>query len=278
MWVPAGVYDGVREYWWGAVRLASGVHLYGGFTGTETRRAERDWASNETVIDGASADDGDAACHVLVGANVSTLDGFIVRGGSIPENGLNAQGAGLYNWHASPTLANCTFLDNASGNGGGMYNHESMPTLMNCTFWSNTASKNGGGMYNYGSTLTLMNCTFSNNTAEYGLIIYNNRSIFFATNCIMLETSTLDISDGYGSSKATYSCLRSCWSGEGNIDEEPLFVDAANGDLRLLAGSPCIDMGTLEGVPDVDIDGVPRPQGTGVDMGAYEYIPGEYED
>jgi len=99
--------------------------------------------------------------------------------------------------------------------------------------------------------------------------------------------------------------------GTGNIDADPLFVDAdgpddipgtEDDDLRLLPGSPCIDAGdntavpadtadldgdgdTTEPVP-LDLDGNPRimddpstvDTGNGtppiVDMGACEYAPG----
>ena len=44
------------------------------------------------------------------------------------------------------------------------------------------------------------------------------------------------------------------------------------GDLHVKAASPCLDSGTSSGAPSVDIEGTPRPQGTGFDMGAYEYV------
>ena len=59
--------------------------------------------------------------------------------------------------------------------------------------------------------------------------------------------------------------------GGGNIDADPLFLNAAGGDLHIQSGSPCIDAGTSSGAPDDDLDGNPRPSGSGYDMGAYEY-------
>ncbi|MCK4830178.1 right-handed parallel beta-helix repeat-containing protein, partial [bacterium] len=48
----------------------------------------------------------------------------------------------------------------------------------------------------------------------------------------------------------------------------PRFVDAANYDLHLQPDSPCIDAGaTLSDVTN-DLDGSPRPQGAGYDIGA----------
>ena len=41
--------------------------------------------------------------------------------------------------------------------------------------------------------------------------------------------------------------------------------------LALLPGSPAIDAGTVTGVPPTDQRGVARPQGAGVDIGAFEY-------
>jgi Right handed beta helix region len=56
----------------------------------------------------------------------------------------------------------------------------------------------------------------------------------------------------------------------GNEHADPLFVDGPGGDLHLQAGSPALDRGaTIPGLTD-DHDGTVRPQGAGVDIGAFE--------
>jgi hypothetical protein len=63
------------------------------------------------------------------------------------------------------------------------------------------------------------------------------------------------------------------YAGTGNINADPLFVDAATGDLHILAGSPCVDAGNTAAIPAglvTDLDGNARVFGAAVDMGAYE--------
>ncbi len=51
---------------------------------------------------------------------------------------------------------------------------------------------------------------------------------------------------------------------------DPMFVNAAGGDFRLDAGSPMIDKATAMSGFKTDKEGVARPNGSGVDIGAYE--------
>ena len=87
-------------------------------------------------------------------------------------------------------------------------------------------------------------------------------------NCILWDDSPDEISGG--TPDITYSDVMGGWIGTGNINADPLFADV---DLRLSAGSPCIDAGDNSAVPPgviTDLDGYPRIVNDVVDMGAYE--------
>lgn len=57
----------------------------------------------------------------------------------------------------------------------------------------------------------------------------------------------------------------------GNLSINPLFVDSLNNNFKLQQNSPAINAGLLFNTPSDDFDGIPRPQGNGIDLGAYEY-------
>jgi len=76
----------------------------------------------------------------------------------------------------------------------------------------------------------------------------------------------------------SYSDIAGGYTGTGNIGEDPLFVDAGGGNLRLSWDSPCIDAGDNSAVTEPnDLDGLPRivdgdcDTTATVDMGAYEF-------
>ena len=190
----------------------------------------------------------------MVNDNASpTLTGVTFSG-----NGAAVGGGGMHNvFGSSPTLTNVTFSGNSANNdGGGMHNwSNSSPTLTNVTFSGNSATNHGGGMYNgAGSNPALTNCILWGNTAGGGgPQIYNTSS-----------SPTVAYSDIQGGCGAIPG--NNC--GGGNIDANPLFVDAdgaddipgtLDDDLHLQLTSPGIDAGDNTALPadtfDLDGDG-----------------------
>jgi len=154
--------------------------------------------------------------------------------------------------YSSPTVANCIFSRNSArdGTGGGMHNDwYSSPTLTNCIFTGNSVYFGGGGMFNES---------------------YSSPTV---TNCIVWGNSPAQIAGG---GSIEYSDIEGGREGEGNIDADPLFVDADNDDYHLLPASPCIDAGDpnyVAGPNETDLDGNPRVMNGRIDMGAYELNP-----
>jgi len=203
--------------------------------------------------------------------------------GNSATNGGGMYNSGIYGG-GDATLTNVTFSGNSAAQGGGMYNNLSVPKITNAVFHNNFAS-DGGGIYNRGSTSELTNVTFSGNQAtNLGGGVYNGAHPYYGedsettlANAILWGDIGAEI---YNASTSvitvTHSLVEGGWPGEGNINADPLFVDAPGGNLRLKDGSLAIDTGNNVAVPPgvaTDLDGNPRFDYI-VDMGAYEYQNG----
>lgn len=259
IWVRGGTYTGLEGT---LLVMRQGVALYGGFAGGETVREQRDWVKNPTVLDGEDTR------RCVEGASNAILDGFVV------ERGYAYYGGGMHNPACAPKVANCLFRNNrSSADGGAVDNYLSEPLFVNCLFTGNSAANSGGGMTNSQSDARLANCVFTGNAAGQGGAVNNHWSTPVLTNCILWDNEAAQDAEmrSYSSTPAvSFCCTAGVYSGMGNISKDPLLVGAPFGSLQLMAGSPCLDAGTTANAPETDFLGRPRPQGTRVDIGAYE--------
>ena len=158
--------------------------------------------------------------------------------------------------------------------GGGMYLYLSDPTLTHVTITGNTGGDYGGGMSLTTSNPILTHVTISGNTAAAGggIELYDNSDATLI-NSIIWDNSPESIymwNSNEDAAITTYSDIEGGWEGEGNIDTDPLFTDADNGDYLLQPDSPCIDAGTADTDGDGDED-ITDYNGSAPDMGAFEY-------
>lgn len=222
----------------------------------------------DTIIDGQGT--GNESGSVVVGAENSLISGFTIRNASLEY--YNNLGAGIdgrnysffirKNWitncrigiitFGSPIIENNVIIDNpglvgVSNSGSGK------PHIINNTVLNNCR----GIQMSSDSVPNIVNNIIMNN---YTCGICNFGS----------DEIPVRFNDVFGNG-IDYRDLPEQTGLQGNISEDPLFVDPYKPDFHLQAASPCIDAGTSEGAPDTDIEGKRRPQGEGYDMGAYEF-------
>ncbi len=146
---------------------------------------------------------------------------------------------------------------------------------------TNSAYGNGITVANYGKSGPLRNIHIVNNTiynCNHRGIYINNlnvRDIYIRNNiCSRNRISQIDVK----SSLIDNIYVENNLIDGTNVDDgifpvfgNPDFVNPDEGDLHLSGTSPAIDTGTPTDAPDTDFDGIIRPRGNGLDIGAYEY-------
>jgi|GEM_PF-1796813 len=346
IWVAAGTYKpGLSAS--NTFALKANVPVYGGFKGSETVRAERDWVANVTVLSGEIGNAGvsDNINKIVTGVAGGTLDGVRLQGGYGTGTG---HGAVVANNAGPMTVRNCSFVGNyASGGDGGSciyyYNNGTNALAVeSCAFYGNCATGavlNGavvlagsgnryaavrnclfsGNIYvgrasgkstSKSTTLAsirgsassgpvVANCTFVSNTGGPGGVIGagtagSSSACLSLRNCIIRGGGiqlrvpsagrvTYKNCAVPGTTLGDWTSISGTLTDEGgHVYGDPLLVDEAGADhiagtpdddLHLQTNSPCKDAGTVTDAPAADFEGVPRPQGAGYDIGAYEYAP-----
>ncbi|MCZ2392695.1 MAG: right-handed parallel beta-helix repeat-containing protein [Chitinophagales bacterium] len=317
VWVAEGTYISENDGW----LLKNNVTVLGGFPNSGNPQIEdRNWSQHPTVLSGnhqkrifnhtgiITNNDSDSITINIIDST-AILDGFILTQGYSEENG-----AAMYNQLASPTLRNLEFTNNHSvQNGGAIYSLLSRLNIYNSKFSNNTADNYGGAIANeYFSETKVFNTVFSKNTAQLGSVFYtsdtsktilvNNTltenissqntgaiftfgggSIIQVYNSILFHNGK-NIIDSLGAQTIILNSLvEGGFTGNGNIDTDPLFTDAMQNDYSLQESSPVINLGdnnsyqnqggNLQNDKDLALQSrVYNYASSGIiDMGAYEY-------
>ncbi len=164
--------------------------------------------------------------------------------------------------------------------GGGIACISSAPRIINNLVVNNHVRMHGGGiLFNNCPLGRIINTTIINNSSDYR----TSGGFYCATspvmtNCILWDNLPDEVD---GNPVVTFSAVKGGWSGEGNTDENPIFIDPAGGLFYLAQDpcqpgitNPCVD----EGDPSLPmVTGTTRTDGNQdsgrVDMG-YHYPAG----
>jgi hypothetical protein len=283
-------------------QLLNGETLEGGFAGAANPTAPQNTTAYPTILSGDIGTVGNNSdnCYnvVLCSGNTTTaaINGFTITAGNANGSGTYQGGAGIDVLGSALTITNCTFtaddgyyggaieLDDSgagsltstvedctfngdSGLGAGIYEGYATGTIVNCAFINNQ----GDAINNVFASPNIVNCTFTGGTSAALVDSYTGGSK--VTNCIFWANPGGEINDETGKTLVTYSDVQGGISGTGNINANPLFVNAAAGNVAIEPTSPCVNVGNNAAVPSyitTDLAGDPRIVGSAVDMGAYE--------
>jgi len=172
-------------------------------------------------------------------------------------------------YQCSPILINTKINNNSAVTAsaitiyGGTLDEE--VTLINCTISDNSNCSEGAIRQLINTNLVMINCILRNDALE---------EIWFLP---YYEPDTVTIS--YTNIEDSINGINTnnngtiIW-GEGNMDEDPLFVGGDPFSYELSVGSPCIDAGTPDttglNLPATDLAGNPRIFNGRIDIGCYE--------
>lgn len=244
VWVAEGTYNQ-------RITLKLGVALFGGFNGTETALNQRNPLLRQTIIDGQRGG------TVVTCEDSARIDGFII------QNGNASFGAGLNAASDGVLISNNVIRNNAATSAGGIYASGSFPptaVVGNLLYGNSTGTTgNGAGMYFDFSTAYVSANTVVNNNGD-GIYVSASSSTLPILENLVVRGNTTQI-DG-PTAVIDYSNIQGGSVGIGNIDGDPIFVNAATNDYHLKANSPCIDAGNPS---------QRDPDGTRRDMGAFYF-------
>lgn len=208
-----------------------------------------------------------------------TITGSIISGNRAPDNG-----GAIYCYWSDAIIRNNLIIGNGTinqyGKGGAIYCYDLRPKLLNNIIVGNKTRFRGGAVYfkSCSPGAVIINNTISKNSADTeGGGIYFTSCSPTISNSIIWENSAPagpEIHLRSSNPVVTYCDVQGGWTGTGNIDADPLFVDPEHDDFHLTYNSPCMNAGDNNEVPSAllrDFEGDRRITDITVDMGADEF-------
>ena len=202
-----------------------------------------------------------------VNINKGVLQGFLITGGfRYYKDGTSNVGGGVYASGSAILKNNYISENTAPGEGGGLYLTENASLYNNIVF--HNVGNNVGGIFINNATGKVINNTIVGNIIvgdSLGGVAITNSSVTFLNNIISGHTGfDLLVTDDAPASVVAYCRFKDAdpTDSNGNIPDDPLFLEVANEDFHLRPDSPC----TNTGHPG---DEYRNNNGSQNDMGAY---------
>ncbi|MEW6381829.1 MAG: hypothetical protein AB1611_19820 [bacterium] len=170
---------------------------------------------------------------------------------TIANNQAGVCGGGIFSFHASARIVQNRFFRNTACFGGAIFCDTDSSLIQNNILAENRASHSGGGCSLIDSAAAVINNTLSRNTALFGGGIFGSAGEFQQINNILwANQDDLCLVDFKMTSRPRFSNIADAdYLGvNGNIAQDPLFIDPNQGDYRLKAQSPCRHSGDPQSI------------------------------
>ncbi|MEJ2628463.1 MAG: right-handed parallel beta-helix repeat-containing protein, partial [bacterium] len=275
IWVASGIYN--------PIIIASGIMVFGGFSGMESKLDERNYLEHETIIRNKNGPGPQGPSGVTMN-HKTLIDGFTIRNCGFyntPKHQLadNFVGGGIRTWSWFSIIRNNHIYNNKAASGSGIaawgrHDYQRMeeytPIIERNIIHHNSATCGAVVIhtsevlfahnivcFNYCDILPNkskgVEVDFNPNICDKPIVVNsilwgNTKRKFFTD--LYNHTSKVEQYGDAAKAISLYNCIQHKGYGEGLVKDDPLFVDPDNYNFLVKANSPCINAG----YPDAPLD------------------------